>query len=110
MKLSKYERRSHDEPRSRRPRVPGSVILSVALGAVALAALGAWNSLRPETHANGDLPTGPLQVLGVEVLQPVADRGTIPLNTPTEATWYLRNTGTTAIKLDRPSIEVLEGC
>ena len=56
------------------------------------------------------LPDGPLQVLTVEVTQPVADLGKIPLNTPVRTGWVLRNTGTTPVSIGRPSIEVLEGC
>lgn len=56
------------------------------------------------------LPDGPLQVLGVEVLQPVADAGRVALNTAVQQEWLLRNTGTTPITLGRTSIEVLEGC
>ncbi|MBA4180590.1 MAG: hypothetical protein C0506_08390 [Anaerolinea sp.] len=56
------------------------------------------------------LPDGPVQVLGVEVLQPVADAGVVPLNTAVQREWQLRNTGTTPITLGRTSIEVLEGC
>ena len=56
------------------------------------------------------LPDGPLQVLTIEVSQPVADLGTISLNTPVRTGWVLRNTGTTPVSIGRPSIEVLEGC
>ena len=56
------------------------------------------------------LPTGPVRVAGVEVLEPVSDAGRVPLNTPVERTWRLRNTGTVAVKLGRPGIQVLEGC
>ena len=56
------------------------------------------------------LPDGPVQVLAVEVSQPVADLGQVPLNTPVQTGWVLRNTGTTPVSVGRPSIEVLEGC
>ena len=56
------------------------------------------------------LPVGPLQILGVEVLQPVADAGRVALDTAVQQEWLLRNTGATPITLGRTSIEVLEGC
>ena len=65
----------------------------------------------PSGNAAGkQLPVGPVRVANVEVLEPVSDAGRVPLNTPVERTWMLRNTGTEPVKLGRPGIEVLEGC
>lgn len=62
------------------------------------------------TSSASSLPDGPVQVMGVEVLQPVADAGRVALNTAVQREWRLRNTGTTPITLGRAYIEVLEGC
>ncbi len=75
--------------------------------------LGANSATPPATRsavAGNALPDGPVQVLGVEVAQPVADAGRVPLNTAVQREWRLRNTGTTPVSLGRPGIEVLEGC
>ncbi len=60
--------------------------------------------------AQNALPNGPVQVLAVEVSQPVADLGQAPLNTPVRGSWVLRNNGSTPVSVGRPKIEVLEGC
>ncbi len=64
----------------------------------------------PSSAAGSGLPVGPVLVLGVEAVQPVADAGRVPLNTAVQGEWRLRNTGTTPVSLGRPGIEVLEGC
>lgn len=60
--------------------------------------------------AKNALPDGPLKVLTVEISQAVSDFGKVPLNTPVQTGWVLRNTGTTPVSIGKPSIEVLEGC
>ncbi|MBE0607866.1 MAG: hypothetical protein IH609_00660 [Dehalococcoidia bacterium] len=75
---------------------------------------GTAGSLDPEdegaTSSAVSLPDGPVEVMGVEVLQPVADAGRVALNTAVKREWLLHNTGTTPITLGRANIEVLEGC
>ncbi len=111
-------------PRSGESRItlPIVILAGGALMVLAVAAMYGWNwySDRGGTDAvaatsgpgaaETSLPAGPIQVAGVEVLQPVADAGQIPLNTPVQRLWRLRNTGTTRVTVGRPSIEVLEGC
>ena len=63
-----------------------------------------------EKTAKSALPEGPVTVLTIEVAEPVDDLGRVPLNTPVQGEWRLRNTGTTPISVGRLSIEVLEGC
>ncbi len=62
------------------------------------------------TSSAVSMPDGPVEVMGVEVLQPVADAGRVALNTAVKREWLLHNTGTTPISLGRANIEVLEGC
>ena len=100
-------------------RRTGILLLVVAAtAAVGVGGFMAWSSDADGTDAAGapssdaasGVPVGPILVLGVEVPQPVADAGRVPLNTAVQGEWRLRNTGTTPVSLGRPSIEVLEGC
>ena len=106
-------------------RTKGAVLALTAVAAVVTVSLFVWRSTGDPSGATAApggtepsaatspataLPDGPIQVLGVEVLQPVADAGRVALNTAVQQEWLLRNTGTTPITLGRTSIEVLEGC
>ena len=105
------EQRGYAAPRKRQLQVSPAVVILVAAIVVVAGAFQVWNMVRSEgSGSSRELPTAPTEILGVEVLKPVSDQGRIPLNTPAEATWYLRNTGTETVRLDKPSIEVLEGC
>ncbi len=95
--------------------VVGAGILLVLGAAVAMELWNSWTDVSgaPEgatTVSGSPLPDGPAQAAGVEVSQPVADAGRIALNTPVQRLWRLHNSGTTAVSIGRPSIEVLEGC
>ena len=97
---------------------------AMVLGALAIFAAVIWATvwMRESGDNQGSAPgatapasgtqlaAGPVRVAGVEVLEPISDAGRVPLNTPVERTWRLRNTGTVAVKLGRPGIQVLEGC
>jgi hypothetical protein len=111
-------------PRTGEGRItlPILVMIGGALMVLAVAAMYGWNwysdrggtdavaATSGPSAAETSFPVGPIQVAGVEVLQPVADAGQIPLNTPVQRLWRLRNTGTTRVTIGLPSIEVLEGC
>ena len=100
--------------------------ISAAIGLAALGLVGCGpasdggvvspsdpSSTKPPTAekaTKNQLPAGPLQVLTVEVLEPVVDLGRVPLNTPVRGEWLLLNTGATPVSVGRLSIEVLEGC
>jgi hypothetical protein len=96
------------------------VVTAVTAAIIALTALVACSSSSGgDTPAGGKasassgqaaLPAGPVKLAGVEVLEPVADAGRVPLNTPVEQTWRLKNMGTTTVKVGTPTIQVLEGC
>ena len=123
MRRSKYEKGTK-RPESRslmNLRIARSMLIAmgvtalVGLAASGLAACGSGSDGRssdssdPSATKNA-LPDGPVQVLAVEVSQPVAELGRVPLNTPVRGEWRLRNTGAIPVSLGRPSIEVLEGC
>jgi hypothetical protein len=52
----------------------------------------------------------PQLVAGVETLEPWADHGNVPLDTPVGHQWLLRNTGAIPVSLGVAKIETLEGC
>lgn len=119
-----YEKKRMARDRDGRITLPIVIMAGGALMVLAVAAMYGWNwySGRGDggaaVTANGSasnaagtsLPSGPVQVAGVEVLQPVADAGQVALNTPVQRLWRLRNTSTTRITVSPPTIEVLEGC
>jgi len=47
---------------------------------------------------------------GVEVAESSVDLGRVPLNTPVDRTFVLRNTGSERVSLGKIKIEALEGC
>ncbi len=120
------QNRGKRPPPGRRTRIslPIAVMIGGALMVAAVVAMEGWNWYADRdgnaaaVAANGStpaaagtsLPGGPIRVAGVEVLQPVADAGQVPLNTPVQRLWRLRNAGTTRVTLGRANIEVLEGC
>jgi len=119
-----FQRKKVPRVRENRITFPIVVAIGAALSALAVAGMVGWNWYSDRggsdavAAANGatpagagtSLPGGPIQVAGVEVLQPVADAGQVALNTPVQRLWRLRNTSPTRVTLGPPSIEVLEGC
>ena len=121
MSRSKYRAGRRLPPRRKTGRISLPVV--VIAGAISLFAFAVgmqiWNSTRDHENASSSeagspdstsLPAGSVQIAGVEVLEPVSDAGQVPLNTPVEKQWTLRNRGTTPVTLGRATIKVLEGC
>jgi hypothetical protein len=118
MKRSKYEK---GQPVRALPRRhPSMLARTMAGGALAILAVGAfvaWGAFSRtddgsdwEATRSYELPDHAVSDLMIEVSEPVSDLGRVALNTPAEATWLMRNTGTAAVRVGKPSIEVLEGC
>jgi len=93
-----------------------SPLLLILLGGVVAAAavLGAAIALSAggEESPTGSQVThdGAIQAGGIAVLNPWADMGRLPLDTPVEHRYTLRNVSQQPVSLQRASIEVLEGC
>jgi hypothetical protein len=110
----------HDAVQAGRGVRFGRVVFALTAAIIALTTLVGCNSnsdaaapaggKASATSGQSALPSGPVKLAGVEVLEPVADAGRVPLNTPVEQTWQLKNTGTTTVKVGTPTIQVLEGC
>ena len=81
--------------------------LAIFAGALWLAVGGKSGS---QTASDAQLPAGPVTVAGVEAPQPVANLGTVPVDTPVRTEYLVRNTGTSAVTLGTAGIQVLEGC
>lgn len=115
-------RRPRKEPRLGRPRRtrvtrrrrPWGQLAVVAAATLAVLAVGLWlvagNGSGPPGTSSAVLPEGPVAVAGLEAPQPVANLGTVPLDTPVRAEYVVRNAGDSTVTLGTLGIEVLEGC
>lgn len=104
-------------PRVARParqRQPWAQLALLAVGGVAVLVAAVWLMIGrgdgSTTTPEFDLPAGAVSVAGLEAPQPVANLGTVPVDTPVRAEYTVRNTGIAAVTLGKAGIEVLEGC
>lgn len=95
-------------PRGRRLPLP----LVAGASALALLAVAAFSVLALRGGDGSQTVDTPPVVAGsgVVALQPSADLGRVPLNTPVQHAFKLKNTGETPATLGQPRIETLEGC
>ncbi|GAB4325634.1 MAG: hypothetical protein Kow0010_08270 [Dehalococcoidia bacterium] len=103
--------RRHGTTNRRQPW--GQLALVIVAGLAVFAAalwLLAGGSSGSQTTSDAQLPTGPVTVAGVEAPQPVANLGTVRVDTPVRTEYLVRNTGTSAVTLGTAGIQVLEGC
>lgn len=90
--------------------------MATAVALIVVAAGAIWIFGLPGNKTDGgNTPAAPVSrdpilVAGVEVTEPWADLGHIPLNTGVEQTYTLRNTSSEPVHLGDASIKVLEGC
>lgn len=105
-------KRSRHHP-DRRRRAGLSLLAIVALlavvagGIVAVALFGSSDQPSPIPAIASQQP---LRLAGIEAPQPVIDLGRVPLDTPVQPAFLLRNVGADRAYFGRPTIEVLEGC
>lgn len=95
--------------RDRRRLALSAVAAAALLGALVFAAV-AWAL---STGGGGDETTVRVpaaRAAGIEVQEPWADLGRIPMDTPVKQSYTLTNTSQNAVSLGEATIETLEGC
>lgn len=106
--MSTHSRRiPRSNPRPRRfpsPLLAGIGIVTVAgLLAVTVLLLRGGNDAQPA-------PIPAAGAAGVLALQPSVNLGRVPLNTPVQHAFRLKNTGDAPVTLGQARVETLEGC
>jgi hypothetical protein len=100
----------------REPRPVGLAVAAIAIAVIALLAVVIGIQRRGGDDgpaASTERPAmgqGPAQTAAISVDRAVVDAGRVPLNTPIQQEFRLRNTGDEAVTLGRARVEVLEGC
>jgi hypothetical protein len=84
----------------------GAVALAIVVG---LNVPGGESSSTAGTEAP-PVAAGAAEAAGIQVDRASVDAGRVPLNTPIQQQFRLRNTGDEAVALGRARVEVLEGC
>lgn len=103
-------RKRRDSRGLSRPALAGISVVVLALLALvgSIAMLAQLGDEEEQQAVVAGQPTA--SVAGVEVSNPSADLGRVPLDTPVGHSFRVSNRGAATVELGVPAIEVLDGC